>query len=217
MLHFIAKVAERLQPYIPLMQSLTWPVFLGLVIYYFRRQIPDCIETLRQRIERGSSLKAGPLEIGEDLKALEYAPPAPPIMGTAIQDKEPNKDWMTERNAIYKANSGLFLTHVLEPSKTVGQAYDIFIYVIRHKTTDLTDIDNAEFYFGHMWGNRIFREYPKQHILGIRTSAYGPFLCICRIHLKDGSVIKLQRYIDFEMGRAFKSQQRDGASMRLSN
>ena len=58
----------------------------------------------------------------------------------------------------------------------------------------------AEFFLGHMWGNRVFRETPHDGMIGMSTYAYSPFLCICRVHLRDGSVVKLDRYIDFEMG-----------------
>jgi hypothetical protein len=36
--------------------------------------------------------------------------------------------------------------------------------------------------------------------MGVRLSAYGPFLCICRVTFDDGERVVLYRYIDFEMG-----------------
>ncbi len=108
---------------------------------------------------------------------------------------------MDERNGVYKRNAGLFLTHILVPSEKPDQKYDIYIYLIRHKTVDFSDVQKAEFFFGHMWGNEVFCKKPKDGRLGISTSAYGPFLCTCRVHLKGGEIIHLHRYIDFEMER----------------
>ena len=71
--------------------------------------------------------------------------------------------------------------HVLVPSKKPGQKYDVYIYLIKHKTTDMSDIDYAEFFFGHMWGNKVFKESGGNGRIGVSTSAYGPFLCICRV------------------------------------
>jgi hypothetical protein len=179
--------------YVPLLQTLVWPVFLAILIAVFRGRFLQILETLRKRIEEGSSLKAGPIEIGENLKALDYAPPS--------DKQQPGMEqWEQERTAIYRDNHGHFLAHVITPSRKHGQKYDIFIYLIRHKTSDLSDVEYAEFLLGHMWGNRVFREEVKEGMVGMSTSAYGPFLCICRVHLKDGSVVKLDRYIDFEMG-----------------
>ena len=106
MIHFIMMVLEKLQPYIPLFQSLVWPIFIALLLLVFRKQAGAIVKAIRHRIERGSSVKAGPFEIGEDLKQLEYAQPtqkhAPMAMDTITQD------WDQERNAIYEKNHGLF-------------------------------------------------------------------------------------------------------------
>ncbi len=194
----IDKVFANLMPYIPLFQTLVWPVFLAVLVWCFRRQFVSCVEAIRKRIETGSSLKAGPIEIGEDLHGLHYALPREDA--ASPQPSGPD-DWVDERNGIYKRNSGLFLTHILAPSEKPGQKYDIFIYLIRHKTVDFSDVQKAEFFFGHMWGNEVFTEEPKDGKLGISTSAYGPFLCTCRVYLKSGEIIHLHRYIDFEMER----------------
>ncbi len=201
MIHFIDKVLENLGPYVPLFQTVVWPVFLGVLLWCFRRQFGLCVEAIQKRIETGSSLKAGPVEIGEDLRDLDYASPQAKL--PASQQPEMS-DWDDERKGIYKSNSGIFLTHILTPSKRPGQKYDIFIYLIRHKTTDFSDVQKTEFFLGHMWGSKVFTEEPKNGKIGVSTSAYGPFLCTCRVHLKKGEVINLHRYIDFEMERIWR-------------
>jgi hypothetical protein len=199
----IDKVLMSLSPYIPLFQTLVWPAFLAILMWCFRRQCVSCVKAICRRIETGSSLKAGPIEIGEDLHKLDYA--SPQHDAPSAQHSGPD-DWVDERNGIYKRNSGLFLTHILVRSEKPGQKYDIYIYLIRHKTVDFSDVQKAEFFFGHMWENEVFCEAPKDGRLGISTSAYSPFLCICRVHLKGGQVIHLHRYVDFEMERIMSVQ-----------
>lgn len=104
------------------------------------------------------------------------------------------------RTQIYSGNRGYFLVHVIEPSSEKGQLYDIFIYLICHKTSDYSNIEKAEFFFGHYWGNRIYEGSTIGDMIGVKTSAYGPFLALCRVTFKDGTGITLSRYIDFEMG-----------------
>jgi len=115
MIHFIANVLKNLQPYIPLFQSLVWPIFIALALLLFRRQASTIIEAIRKRIEKGSSIKAGPLEIGEDLKQLEYAQPTQ--RQPVVAEDKTTQDWNQERNDIYKKNHGLFLAHVITPSR----------------------------------------------------------------------------------------------------
>jgi hypothetical protein len=63
MIHFIDKVLENLQAYIPLMQTLVWPTVVLIAIYVFRSHVRACIDAIRKRIEEGGGLKAGPLEL----------------------------------------------------------------------------------------------------------------------------------------------------------
>lgn len=189
-----------MKDWIPLFQSLAW---IGLIVYLVRNfsaQLQQLFEAIRQRVHTGSSFKAGPVELGEDLGGLEKIPPSGP-------DTNPPEDaWSKERDAVYQENCGLFLAHIIEPSSEEGQEYDIFIYLVRHKSQYFEDIEKAEFFLGKYWDNKVFTETPKDGLIGIATSAYGPLLCTCRVTMKNGTVIKLNRYIDFEMGRVFEGR-----------
>lgn len=197
-------ILTRLESYVPLFQTLIWAILIVIGGIIFFKQIRQLFETFRIRIAKGSSVKAGPIEIGEDLRSLEYMSPIEDNIKTKEENSnKPDCEWVTERTDIYQKQRGVFLTHVISPSRKYGQKYDIFIYLYRHKTKDLSDINHAEFFFGHMWGDRVFKEKEKNGIIGVSTSAYGPFLCTCRVHFKDGTIIRLNRYIDFEMGRVF--------------
>lgn len=141
----------------------------------------------------------------KSLQELTFAAPNP-VCDSTSGDRS-NDDLNTsggrakERNEIYANSRGYFIAHVVEPSARQGQEFDIFIYLIRHKSEDYGDIAKAEFFFGHYWGNMIFEGKRVGNLIGVKTSAYGPFLCTCRVTFKDGTSITLHRYIDFEMGK----------------
>jgi hypothetical protein len=122
------------------------------------------ISAVITRIRGGSSFRAGPLELGADLKSLEYAPPNT----SNHEDDTHGDDWSAERTALYQHNRGVFLTHIISPSTKPGQKYDIFIYLIRHKTSDFNDVERAEFFFGHMWGNTVFEERENNGMIGFQ-------------------------------------------------
>ena len=102
------------------------------------------------------------------------------------------------RDHLYGQHRGYFLVHSYELSSTEGQDFDIFIYLFRHKSEDYSDIAKTEFFLGRYWGNKIFQGKRIGKLIGIRTSAYGPFLCTCRVTFQDGEEVILDRYIDFE-------------------
>lgn len=188
----------RLKDYVSFFQSLLWILFIISLILIFRKYIYLILNTSIDRIKNGSSFKAGPIEVGERLEQLEYIPQSKNNTVSICNDRE------THRVEIYKKNRGLFITHLIHPSNKKGQVWDIFIYLIRHKTTDFKDVKKAEFFFGHMWGNKIYKETEQNGIIGVKTSAYAPFLCTCFVTLDDNTVVKLDRYIDFEMEQMIK-------------
>jgi len=106
-----------------------------------------------------------------------------------------------ERKELYERFREVFIVHVLTPSERKGQDYDIFIFLKRHHEKPISVVTKAEFFFGKYWGNRIFEGQRQGDVIGVRLSAYGPFLCTCLVTFEDGEQVSLYRYIDFEMGK----------------
>ena len=179
---------------------------------------------LQSRIESGSAVEIGPLEIGEDLHQLDtagkqrdpeplpgpeqeygYAGISSGVRTEEQSDKSsPEAEWYEEWNRVYQKHRMLFLTHVIRPSVERGQKYDVFIYLVRHGGEGFEDVEFAEFFLGPDWGNQVFKRYEQKGQIGLSTAAYGTFLCVCWVQMKDGKRIFLNRFIDFEMSRAFK-------------
>lgn len=114
---------------------------------------------------------------------------------------ETEDEWNARRNSIYEKNRNLFMTHVIKPSSKPGQTFDVFIYLLRHRSDDLSDVRAAEFFLGPHWENKVFAAVPQKGFVGISTSAFGTFLCVCRVTFTDGTALYLERYIDFETQR----------------
>ena len=110
-------------------------------------------------------------------------------------------EWNALRNEIYNASRGIFIAHVIEPSTRPDQDYDVFMYLIRHQSNDLSEVRFAEFFLGKYWDNRVFPAVEKNGFIGISTAAYGTFLCVCKITFTDGKETLIHKYIDFESRR----------------
>lgn len=198
----------KFKDFVPLFQNFLWIIFLGIILFVFRKIIIDLFSSLTDRINKGSSLRIGDFELGEKFQSVGYAPQTRIKLGSSGDERE------RHRVNIYEQNRGLFLTHILISSKRKEYNYDIFIYLTRHNPKNYTeknflDIAYVEFFFGHMWGNEIFKVETKKGIVGISTSAYAPFLCTCIIKMKDESKIELYRYIDFESGNNLREKRHD--------
>ncbi len=130
------------------------------------------------------------------LKRVESATPAS-VENLSKQQIKSIKEWSRHRNGIYSTNRGLFLVHTLSPSRDPKQLFDIFIYLRKHKSAEIPEVAYAEFFLGRFWGNRVLKVRNNGGLVGISTSAYGEFLCVCRVELKDHTEVMLERYIDF--------------------
>ena len=115
--------------------------------------------------------------------------------------EETTDEWNKYRNGIYNKNRKVFLAHVITPTNKPKQKFDVFIYLVRHKSDDFSDIKLAEFFLGKYWGNRVFQADTQKGLIGITTAAYGTFLCTCKITFDDGETRLITRYIDFESHR----------------
>ena len=140
------------------------------------------------------------------MQAVTKVGPGIPLPNIGIESlrgpiTETPDEWNARRNSIYDVHRKVFLTHIIRPSSRPGQTFDVFIYLIRHQSEDISDIRFAEFFLGPYWENRVFPAVQQNGFIGISTSAYGTFLCICRVTFTDGAHVYLERYIDFEMQR----------------
>ena len=112
------------------------------------------------------------------------------------------------RQQLYKQAHGIQLVHTILPSKQYTNDYwDILIYLVRHKSDDLSIVDYAEFFLGHYWENNIFNVPNSESFIGIAISAYGPVLCTCRVVFTNGEEVMLSRYIDLEMSALLSDMQ----------
>lgn len=71
MFYVIDKMLGTFQPYIPLMQTLVWPIFIIVIALIFRKTLGLFIETLRKRIEDGSPLEALGVKLGSKASQAE--------------------------------------------------------------------------------------------------------------------------------------------------
>jgi hypothetical protein len=107
------------------------------------------------------------------------------------------EEWNRHRDDVYTQHRGLFLVHTLSPSRIPGQLFDIHIYLRKHKTQKIPEVAHAEFFLGRHWGSSVFKVDNEGGLIGLSTSAYGEFLCVCRVTFSDGEKLMLERYIDF--------------------
>ena len=183
-------------PWKNIFPDILWILFWLILLIVTRKFVKKIITALLNRVKHGAGMKIGSFEL-DGLKVGGNN-------NLANNHFEINEDQNNlrgkDRVDIYALHRGAMLTHKIFKSKKDGQLYDILIYIIPNKSSNLIQVKSVEYYFGRFWGNKIFTSNDRSNGFAIATSAYGPFLCTAKINFNDGKSAMVYRYIDFEMG-----------------
>lgn len=190
----------------PLFQTLAWIAFVAVLLFLLRGSLPKIVKAIVDRIEAGDPvalhLPGGGFELGQRVAKLERVEPSEP----AAKELVAQPSWTSAKKELSAESRGIFLAHVIGPSSQGPGWADVYVYLVGHRRDragfpdDQSDVVKAEFYLGRHWGGRAFEiTRNSDGITGLRTSAYGPVLCVCRVHFSDGHTVVLNRYLDFEM------------------
>jgi hypothetical protein len=178
-----------------------WPKFIdsgkpARSLARFKRRLMD--DLIFKRFSTNEGLAAAvAADLGRHIATQQLPRFEPGTQSRSKRALATAEQWNRMRNDIYSANRDLFLVHTLSPSRVAGQLFDIFIYLRKHKSPDTPEVELAEFFLGKYWGNVVYTVPNGGGLVGLSTSAYGEFLCVCRVTLKDGTQLVLDRYVDF--------------------
>lgn len=176
--------------------DILWILFWLIVLCASRNFLKTAITSLLNRLKHGAGVKIGAFE----LDALTVTT-ASDIKNPKYQvSKDISGQREKERTAKYAAQRGIMLVHKIFKSLQEGQLYDILIYIIPHRDSNLIQVTKVDYFFGEMWHSHIFSANDRSNGFAIATCAYGPFLCSAKVYFNDGTSQTIFRYIDFEMG-----------------
>ncbi|KAB8155147.1 hypothetical protein EZY14_004480 [Kordia sp. TARA_039_SRF] len=183
-------------PWENLFPDILWISFWLFLLFITKEFIKKIITALLNRVKHGAGMKIGSFEL-DGLKVSGNNN----LSNNHFEISEDQNNMRgKDRANVYKLHRGAMLTHKIFKSKKDGQLYDILIYVIPNKSSNLIQVKSVEYYFGKFWGHKIFTSNDRSNGFAIATSAYGPFLCTAKINFNDGKSELVYRYIDFEMG-----------------
>ena len=174
--------------------GILWVLFAAVAFWLLYSPIEDLARAVAARVKAGAAAEFGPVKL-EAIKISRESLSAPSLEITSARHPELE----SERREIYRKNHNLFVAHRLFPSRDEGQTYDIWIYLVPHKTS-LDDVRSARYYLGPAWGENAFTSTDRGKSFGIVVSAYGPVLALIEIELNSGEKISTWAYIDFEGG-----------------
>lgn len=192
--------------WIPLLQTLIWPVFIGILILSFRGWFRDLLDVIKRRVESGSELSVGPAGISLGSapkleKPEEESMPAPEVFERyAVANRKipaEEKEPALELSKLFR----ILHTATINPNMTKqqGQPYYTIQAWLEADAPDLMARVSKVVYHLHPTFPNPEREITdRDSNFAMTTYGWGQFNLTADVHFTDGSEpLKLFRYINF--------------------
>jgi flagellar basal body-associated protein FliL len=176
-----------MEPWIPLLQSLVWPIFLVVVLFAFRRWLNELLEVIKKRVETGSAVS-----IGLNGFSLSTAP--------KLESEEPESVGTTKKPV---PQDEYYLIHgaTYNPRRSAEKGrpyYDIRVQLESDNPAALDRVSKVIYHLHPTFRNPVREITTRDNNFEMTTFGYGQFELRAEVHLKDTKQpILLSRYINF--------------------
>jgi len=177
--------------WIPLLQTLVWPIFIAVFLYYARAQVRAILISIKSRIERGDPFQAGPSGISIGQSDRKYT-----RLG---QEKETFDKVVSDTPIQYK--DVIYLVHsVTAPRIDVDEIERRGIRVILDADSDdiMEKVERVVYHLHPTFPNPDREVTDGKHRFELRTRAWGEFNLSADVFCKGfKKPLTLYRYLNF--------------------
>jgi len=188
-----------MQDWIPLFQSLVWPVILILILLVARKQVSSILSAIARRVGSGDAVKAGPFALGKSIPQDAYSPKSPQGTSSEPQDS-------SEMPARIERVRELRLVHEIGQWGVDRDGYerrDVVVWLEPYPEAVAETIDRVVYYLPESWPKHLrvqSKDNPKDGFR-LKTRAYGEVTVGAEVHFKNGRPpIIINRYCNFYGG-----------------
>jgi hypothetical protein len=191
-----------MKDWVPFFQSLVWPAFAGAILVWAKTPFLSLIKAIEARIVAGADLDVGPtgfsIRVGQAPKivdaAMAQSDPAAGKQGLAINGA-------VERDAPNALKPGdMYLVHTARRDRSLdrdGQDYyRIRLYLDADEEGSLDLVSEVTYYLHPTFRQPIVVVGDRRTSFELRTSVWGEFNAAANVRFKDGTNLKLERYLN---------------------
>lgn len=177
-----------MKDWIPLFQSLVWPIFVAALLIWLRRGVAQVIVSINERIKSGASFKAGPT--GIELGGRQEPPSAARTMLVAksrAPQEQPHTIYMTHQAA-------------RDPSLDRGALnyYRVKIWLDADEPGMLADVEKVTYHLHPTFPDPDRTSTDPKSRFAIATAAWGEFNMSAEIFFRGNKPkLVVERYINF--------------------
>ncbi|MFE0025883.1 pYEATS domain-containing protein [Amycolatopsis sp. NPDC059021] len=190
-----------MKDWIPLLQSLIWPIFIALLVFAFRSAIRTLLKSVNERVAKGDHLEVGPG--GVKLRAESPAAPSgeepQPGAQPALDGEEPVK---SQPHIDVEPLSRFHLVHTAHRDTSLDRGdyryFRIRVFLEGEEDSDLDRVTKVVYYLHPTFYDPIRTVTDRATKFELTTAAWGMFALRADVHL-DGqpTPLHLERYLNF--------------------
>ena|SRR5688572_23388286 len=166
---------------VPLLQTLVWPVAIGLFLWWNKKNLFRVVAALTSRIEAGAPIKAGAVEIG-----------AAPSLPSVPKETDPRH--------VDELPHDIYMVHVANRDRTLDaddhEYYRLRIFLDADEPQRLDDVASVTYRLHPTFRDPIRTVADRRSSFELRTIAWGEFNMTAEIAFKGGGRLVVERYIN---------------------
>lgn len=173
--------------WIPLLQSMVWPLFIVAVILRFRGSFAFILTALAERVRSGAPVEVGP----GGLKIDEVQMPGPPAADTAPDTRE-----------VDSLPHTMYMTHQSRRDPTLDRGgfmyYRLRISLDADEPEMLDDVEKVVYHLHPTFKNPDRTASDRRNGFVIQTAAWGEFNMTAEVFFRsEKPKLVIERYINF--------------------
>jgi len=201
---------ESMKDWIPFIQSLVWPAFFGILIFFFKDWFKEVLNAIKRRIEEGGELGVGPsgLTLGAAPRLPDDPTPEDIIDDGDTKSADPallEREKEIERKESTDPFESLHLVHRTSflRVKNGRDYYRIVVSLSASEPELLSQVDRVVYFLHRTFRNPVREVQDTRKNFALKTAAWGEFTIRADVYVKDREEpIQLSRYIDIQPRRA---------------
>ncbi len=194
-----------MEVWIPFLQSLIWPVFIGLLLLFFRGWFRELLDAIKKRVESGSEMSVGPsgFTLGSAPKLeepkSETAPP-PQMLERFVEESKkvaPQREVALDMSKVFQLVHSA--TYNPESSKRQGRPFYTIQVRLEADSPELMQRVSKVVYHLHPTFPNPDREITdRESSFELTTAGWGQFNLSADVYFDDNlQPLRLFRYINF--------------------
>jgi hypothetical protein len=189
-----------MKDWIPLLQSLVWPLFVTLVVLQFKAQLKRIFSEVTERIRKGDTLEAS-------ATGLKLSRAGPEIDDSTVTNPEswenPTDQFLEEELKRAVSPSEIYVTHTAKRAPDLDKKgyafYRLRIWVDSDDRTNLDPIESVTYLLHPTFKNPTRTIRDRRTLFELNTAAWGEFELKALVRFKDGRrPLELKHYITLE-------------------